>query len=124
MEAYLEKISNFKYRRAITKLRVSSHDLMIEKGRHHTSKLDIEKRLCSNCGKIEDEIHFLVSCPLYSKERTEFYEKINLNNDVIKNMNPTTIFYLLMNLKCKNHLEKLGEFIRSSFNKHRQLAYS
>ena len=124
MKNYLDNISNFKYRRAIARLRVSSHDLMIEKGRHHTIKLDIEKRLCSFCGKIEDEIHFLVLCPLYSNERSEFYRNINLDKYAINNMNPYTIFCLLMNLKLKDHLEKLGEFIHSAFNKHRQLAYS
>ena len=124
MESYLDKISNFKYRRAITKLRVSSHDLMIEKGRHHTLKLDIEKRLCLTCGIVEDEIHFLVVCPLYSEKRAEFYDKINMDMNLIKNVNSDTIFYLLMNLRSKNHLEKLGEFIYSSFNKHRILAQS
>ena len=121
MESYLEKVSNFKYRRAITKLRVSSHDLMIEKGRHHTINLDVEKRLCTKCGKIEDEIHFLVICPLYFKERTELFSKIDLD---VKTLNADKIFGLLMSLRAKNHLEKLGEFIHSSFSKHREFSQS
>ena len=120
MESYLDKVSNFKYRQAISRLRVSSHDLMVEKGRQHLNKLVFEERLCPNCKSIEDEIHFLVCCPLYSIERKKFYEDIELDEDVINNVNPTTLICLLMNLKHKNHLEKLGAFIYFSFNKRRQ----
>ena len=124
METYLNKISNFKYRRAITRLRVSSHHLMIEKGRHHTIKLDIDERLCLNCNKVEDEIHFLVDCPLYSLERIKFYQQIDMNYHITNIENSKTVFCLLMNLENKKHLEKLGEFIYSSFNEHRELLYS
>ena len=48
-------INNFTLRRAITKLRISSHRPKIETGR-----LEASKRLCNKCDliKIEDEIHF------------------------------------------------------------------
>ena len=124
MEIYLDRVSNFKYRRAITRLRVSSHHLMIERGRHHTIKLDIAKRLCSNCGKIEDEIHFLVDCPLYSTERIKLYKKIDMDYEIANNENSKTVFCRLMNLKYKDHLEKIGEFIFSSFKKNRELGNS
>ena len=54
-EKYLHIINNFTLRRAITKLRISSHRLKIE-----TGKLEASKRLCNKCDliKIEDEIHF------------------------------------------------------------------
>ena len=52
MENYLlyEKFEN---RRFITKLRISDHNLPIEKGRH--LQIAREKRLCQVCNQIEDE---------------------------------------------------------------------
>lgn len=53
-------------------LKLSSHNLAIEKGRH----LSIPKheRLCNFCntGAIEDEFHFLFSCSKYIHLRTVF----------------------------------------------------
>ena len=85
MESYLYKVSNYKYRQAITRLRISSHDLMIEKGRHIL--IDNKDRLCPICkdkNAIEDEIHFIVSCPLYSQERDTFYSGIELDRNIIE----------------------------------------
>ena len=107
------KISNFKYRQALTKLRVSLHDLMIEKGRHSRVFLNVCDRLCPLCNVIENEIHFLVSCSLYSNERRSLFHEINIDTDV----EPTVLFNQLMTLENRHHLEKLGEFIYHSFKK-------
>ena len=50
-EPYLN-INNFEHRRAITKIRTSSHKLEIETGRWN--KMQRENRICKNCalGKI------------------------------------------------------------------------
>jgi hypothetical protein len=58
-------ISNFEYRKLITKLRISEHNLLIEKGRH--SIIPIEQRLCSHCKCIDDEKHFLLHCTINSE---------------------------------------------------------
>ena len=91
METYL--VSNFKYRQAITRLKVSSHDLMIEMGRHGLNRREIEDRLCPFCNSVETEIHFLVSCPLYSNARQIFYRDIELDAGVINNASPDAILY-------------------------------
>jgi hypothetical protein len=41
--------------RELTKLRLSSHSLLIEKGRYFKPKIKRENRLCSQCNQIEDE---------------------------------------------------------------------
>ena len=46
----------------LTKLRISVHTLLIEKGRYFRPKLCRNLRLCSLCNKIEDEEHFLSFC--------------------------------------------------------------
>jgi hypothetical protein len=48
--------------RELTKLRLSSHSLLIEKGRYFRPKIKRENRLCSQCNQIEDEQHFLIHC--------------------------------------------------------------
>ena len=69
-EKYLDNIQCVKERIALTKLRLSNHVLMIEKGRH----LNVDKnlRFCPFCpGIVEDEKHFIARCPQYRHLRTE-----------------------------------------------------
>ena len=67
-EDYLNQIRNTKHRQMLTKLRLSNHKLMIEKGRH--LKLEPNERICPVCQQgVEDEIHFLVQCNQYQNHR-------------------------------------------------------
>ena len=51
--------------------RSSSHQLMIEKGRHIGIPREI--RFCIHCRyEIECEFHFLLKCPLYNNLRQQF----------------------------------------------------
>jgi hypothetical protein len=63
-ESYLSIIRHPDHRRELTKFRLSAHRLMIELGRH--IKLKVNERVCPNCqlNQVEDEAHFLLSCPL------------------------------------------------------------
>ena len=72
-DTYLTKVTNTKHRIAMTKLRLSGHRLEIETGRY-SKDTAVEDRLCSYCKfhgqtAVEDEIHFLLHCPM-SKELT------------------------------------------------------
>ena len=95
MENYVKAFGLSK-RKMFTKLRISSHNLAIEKGRH--SKIpqsnDIVcdfckfarnnctcnsfkyNRLCQVCNVIEDECHFLLKCSLYKNCRQSFLENL------------------------------------------------
>ena len=56
MEMYLSFIVSFKLRSLVSKLRLSSHSLEIERGRHCKKKIPSEDRLCKLCkAGIEDE---------------------------------------------------------------------
>ena len=69
-ENYLSEIQSIKERTALTKLRLSNHALMIEKGRHQ--KIDKSQRYCPFCpGVVEDEKHFLLKCKNYHHFRCE-----------------------------------------------------
>ena len=57
------------------KLRISAHDLHIEKGRHTKTKLS--NRKCFLCGiGVEDERHFVMNCSSLSTYRDTFFEEL------------------------------------------------
>ena len=76
ISSYLNLTRKTINRKALVKLRVSNHKLMIETGRFNQTPHD--KRLCPVCdsNEIEDEIHFLCYCPKYFKLRNEFFAQI------------------------------------------------
>ena len=94
-ENYLDTVNDFKIRRKLTQFRLGVLDLEIERGRYGRKPLLIEERLCKLCldmkiQAVEDEIHFLLHCPYYTKQRERLFEKLTL----------TTFIYLkiLINL--------------------------
>ena len=75
MEDYLNSIENIRDRTALTKIRLSNHDLMIEKGRHQG--LQENQRLCPFCeNKVENEHHFVVECSTYDVLRQDLFVKM------------------------------------------------
>ena len=76
METYLQTIKNSDVRASLTKFRASAHRLMIEAGRHQ--KLNLEDRVCPMCdlGAIEDELHFVTTCPFYAHARKVMMEGV------------------------------------------------
>ena len=77
LEPYLLYPMKIEQRIALTKLRLSNHTLMIEKGRH----LNLEKnqRFCPFCpGSIETEHHFFLQCKSYSHSRKKLLNEIIL----------------------------------------------
>ena len=73
-EKYLDEIGCIKERVALTKLRLSNHSLMIEKGRH--SDIDKKNRFCPFCPNIvEDEKHFLLKCKAYNHIRADLLDR-------------------------------------------------
>ena len=78
-EKYLSCIRSFKYRKALSKIRLSSHALRIEVGRYNHEL--VEERICEFCdsGPIESEEHFLLHCPLYRDERNHLISTLSLS---------------------------------------------
>ena len=65
--------------RELTKLRLSSHSLLIEKGRYFRPKIKRENRLCSQYNQIEDEQHFRIHCTKFIDLRKLLFQKLNIN---------------------------------------------
>ena len=60
----------------MTKIRTSTHKLMVEKGRY--LKIPRADRTCPNCSLnvVEDEEHALIECPAYEAARREIINRI------------------------------------------------
>ena len=73
----------------MTKLSLSNHKLMIEKGRH--LDLEINQIICSFCPSIEDECHFILKCHIYRELRNglinSIKQKLNIGTQVLNDTN-------------------------------------
>jgi len=78
LEPYLQ-LREYNIRKALSKLRMSSHPLAIERGRYTRPKTPIEERLCVLCvkGAIENEEHFISVCSFYNNERNMLQRNIS-----------------------------------------------
>ena len=77
-EKYLSSVKLTDTRKSLTKLRISCHNLYIERGRYETPIVPRDRRSCIHClhnlsfKTVEDEFHVLVDCPLYDPIRKKF----------------------------------------------------
>ena len=94
MEKYL-LILNEDERRLLTKFRVSAHKLEIERGRY--VGLRVEDRICKLCNtEVEDEIHFLLQCPVLENKRSEYIDYLNKVNKNFKSLpNKSKLIWLM-----------------------------
>lgn len=99
-EAYLTCVTNPKHRKALCRLRISAHDLKIERGRYTNTPR--EDRKCTVCGVIEDELHFLDSCTRFHDLRLQLMEHARVNA-----RNPSQ----LMTMQDVSIQQQLAEFV-------------
>ena len=121
-EAYLDDIAKFNHRSALTKLRISAHDLKIETGRY---KQQIrETRTCDWCQivmntrHIEDEKHVLLDCDLYNSHRRAFTNSTPAQVITEPSSNPSTpisIQQFLTSNTEKSHNIKLSKAVFNMF---------
>lgn len=115
IEPHMTLVTNHKYRKAITRLRASSHILEIERGRYTRPKTPIDSRVCSLCGVLEDETHFLVVCRLYADERKILFSKILKSFPEFQNMNDNDKFIFMLCYPDHQLLTIVGKFIHACF---------
>ena len=76
-ENYVKMNLSSKERSMLSQFRMGILPINIETGRYRNVPLD--KRVCYNCiDTIEDEIHFLLYCPIYTRTIDQFYLIISL----------------------------------------------
>ena len=114
LEDYLS--SNIKIstqdRIALTKFRLSNHDLMIEKGRH--INVVRTERFCPFCPTlIETEMHFLLQCETFLCLRRELYTEIMYEAPTFNSLSNDDKFIYLLN--SKEAIKHVGSFLRKGF---------
>ena len=110
-EKYLTIIKNVSHRIALTKLRLSNHILMIEKGRHQSQHLF--DRTCPFCpNKIENEQHFILKCPTYSHLRERLLDDIRNTTNSPLPEDDYSLFVLLLGVPEVS--ADIAKFIKNS----------
>ena len=116
MEPYLRQIVKFKFRKALTAFRLSSHNLEIERGRYirdkykpnanNSSCIRRTERFCTLCFELDknkvigDEEHAITNCPYFDDKRDLLFGKINSIVPNFRNLNDRN--KLLYILTCEN----------------------
>jgi hypothetical protein len=110
---------NINHSLALTKFRISAHNLAIETGRYTKPKTPVEQRLCIHCNKreIESEQHFLLVCPLYNTERVELMLKIMRFIPDLPNVSNDVKFMNIMSSKEEGVTNALAKYVYHCFDK-------
>ena len=109
-ESYLDFLPG-KLRVALTRLRLSSHQLHIETGRYAQNRIERAQRYCILCdGKdIEDEFHFVLICPIFKSLRTKYIKPFyHRRPSVMK-------FIQLMCLENENIVRNTSKYLHEAF---------
>ena len=115
LENYVSMFS-CSYRSVFTKLRISAHPLMIEKGRHFHPKIPVDQRICTLCSlnEVEDERHFMLKCTYYADLRAKLFSNISEIYD-INNMSDNDKFLLLMGFQDYDTITLVIKFVKCAF---------
>ena len=110
-EEYLDSIKHYNQRRCLTKFRISSHKLNIERGRY--VNINRNERLCKQCESqnIEDEFHYLMKCPKYSDIRKKLFSAANETVRNFMQMSDQSKFLILLKNESTLITEATAKFI-------------
>lgn len=116
LEPYLDIIMNKKYKIVLSRFRLSSHTLEIERGRYHNIPRDERICKCCNLNTIESEYHFLLVCPLYLNLRRQYFKPyfcrwptLNKFDNLMASTNRNTVINLSKYIYFANNLRKALE---------------
>ena len=112
-EKYLTIPFTYIHKRALSNFRCSSHNLMIEKGRH--MNIDRDYRFCRFCLRngvyvVENELHFLLICPLYASVRAKHFRPEWTRRVICEDL-----FVQIMSDERDESLYSLARYIEESF---------
>ena len=117
LDPYLALIKNYKYRNALSRLRVNSHLLEIERGRHTNPLTPVERRLCSHCSVVETEFHFVTECLLYETDRQTLFSNISNKFPDFLNLDNVCKFKFILTFPDEELLSSVGKFVFKCFEK-------
>jgi len=110
-EQYLSCINNIKFLSALARFRCSAHRLAIEEGRYKKQERNL--RICNKCNMnvVENEYHFLLTCPFYRDLRIKYIPHFYRTWPTIFK------FKRLMNTTSNKELHNLATYLHHAFVK-------
>ena len=118
----MDLISNPKHRIAVSKLRASSHNLEIERGRYTRPITNLEERLCPVCHVVDNEIHFVTRC-INENLRVPLWNKIKITQPDFSKLDDKGKFCYLMSNSDPRTLSWFGKYVYQSFNVRNEKVY-
>ena len=114
-KTYLFTNLPYSFKQSLVRLRTSTHDLMIDKGRH--LGIDKDLRLCLFCKErniqvIETEVHFLIECSKYDSTRKDIFGYTFSQGHNIDT------FKMIMSNKSPKAIRKLSKYLYMQLSKY------
>ena len=114
--SYLSEVQNINHKVAFSKLRLSSHDLMIERGRYRGVAREDRKCPFPSCTGIEDARHLLLDCVEYNQLREKLYVQMTKCLPQFEHICDPDKYYLMLNCH-PNRSRIVAKYICQAFSK-------
>ncbi len=114
-ELYLNLPPNLRV--PLARLRTSAHGLKIEIGRYTLPHpTPVEDRVCDFCDVLEDEVHFLIDCPVTnSSAKSSLFLRCASSDSSFMYRSSLDKFIFIMKLKDVNSLSLLATAVKTGF---------
>ena len=122
LEQYLTLNVPKSYRTKICSLRIGSHNLEIELGRHRDPPVPAQNRSCKYClpnQYIGDELHFMMQCKLNETLRPDLMSV--LGEGKLFSQNDTLTNFITLMTECLDNVDNcmlIGKYIHESFKQY------
>ena len=102
----------------IARLRLSSHNLNIELGRHKRPYVPAENRLCNKCdlNKVEDEFHCMMICKKWQQIRIKLITEAVKYIEGFLVLDPSEQFTQILKNKNVDMIVAIGKFLHEAIN--------
>ena len=130
-EPYIDLVRNRNQRCFISRLRVGSHNLRVELGRHTRPITPFAQRTCQYCCQTQPgpcpqprtpappdtEFHFMIDCPLFYYDRNCLFKRFETLNFHFPSLTPEEKFKVLLCPVDALTTKLVNRFIKNMFRK-------
>ena len=132
-EPYIDLVRNRNQRCFLSRLRVGSHNLRVELGRHTRPITPFAQRTCQYCCQTppgpypqpasrtppppDTEFHFLMNCPMFECDRNCLFKRLETLDFHFPSLTPEEKFRVLLCPVNAAATKLVNRFIKNSFKK-------